>query len=310
MDFDFDIDFENFHSGFCALVGKPNAGKSTLMNQMLGQKIAAVSPRPQTTRKRQLGIYTNESLQIIFVDTPGVHLPKHKLGEFMMSVVDDALADVDLILWMVDLGTDPEEEDKLISEQLKKLRNAPPILIVANKADTVKTELQRTERMRAYQKLAPQAEQISISAINSENFESLLDKIAEYLPQSPPLYDPEQITDFYLREIATELIREAALFNLKDEIPHSLAVRMDEYKERNENLDFISATLLVERDSHKGIVIGKNGAMLKRIGQSARKQIENASGKKAYLELRVKVDRDWMNNPNSLHWLGYQRRKK
>jgi GTP-binding protein Era len=310
MDFDFELDFENFHSGFCALIGKPNAGKSTFINQILGQKIAAVSPRPQTTRKRQLGIFTSENMQIVFVDTPGVHLPKHKLGEFMMSVVDQALTEVDVILWMVDLSTDPEKEDRLIGEQLSTLRKAPPILMVANKSDTVKTELQLNERMRAYQKLAPKAEQISISAINRENFEALLEKIVEFLPDSPPLYDPEQITDFYMRDIASELIREAALFHLQDEIPHSLAVRMDEYKERNENLDFISATLLVERESHKGIVIGKSGLMLKKIGQSARQQIEAMSGKKAYLELRVKVDRDWMNNPNSLHWLGYQRKKK
>ncbi|MBI9048053.1 MAG: GTPase Era [Anaerolineaceae bacterium] len=304
-----DFDYENFHSGFCALIGKPNAGKSTLINQVLGQKIAAVSPRPQTTRKRQLGIHTTETMQIVFVDTPGVHLPKHKLGTFMMDVVQQALVEVDVILWMVDLSSDPEKEDKIIAKQLADLHKAPPVLMIGNKSDAVKSEQQKIERINAYKKLAPQAQQITISAKNKENFEVLLDQILQNLPPGPPLYDPEQITDLYMRDIAADLIREAALYHLKEEIPHSIAVRMDEYKERNQNLDFISATLLLERESHKGIVIGKGGSMLKKIGQSARQQIEAMSGKKVYLELRAKVNRDWMNNPNTLHWLGYQRKK-
>jgi GTP-binding protein Era len=298
---------QDFRCGFCALIGKPNAGKSTFMNQILGQKIAAVSPRPQTTRKRQLGIYSTDQLQIIFVDTPGVHLPKHKLGEFMMDVVQQALSEVDLILWMVDLSTLPEKEDTLIAKKLSAMRHSPPLLMVCNKTDTLPSD-DRPQRMLAYQALAPKAKQISISALRKDNFPALLEEITRRLPVGPPHFDPEQVTDLYVRDIASDLIREAALYHLKDEIPHSIAVRLDEFKERNENLDYIAATILVERESHKGIVIGKGGVMLKLIGQSARQQIEAMSGKKAYLELRVKVNSDWMNNPSSLHWLGYNRK--
>jgi GTPase len=299
---------DDFHSGFCALIGRPNAGKSTLINQILGQKIAAVSPRPQTTRKRQLGIFTNDTVQIVFVDTPGVHLPKHKLGIYMMDVVQQALGEVDLILWMVDLSTNPLEEDQIIAAQLAALRKSPPMMMACNKSDLLKSD-DRQKRLQNYQQLTPKAEQIIISARTKDNFPQLIERISLHLPPGPPLYDPEQVTDLYMRDIAGDLIREAALYHLKDEIPHSIAVRLDEFKERNEDLDYIGATIMVERESHKGIVIGKNGVMLKQIGQSARQQIEAMSGKKAYLELRVKVDRDWMNNPNSLHWLGYNRKK-
>jgi GTP-binding protein Era len=302
-----DFNDQEFRCGFCALIGKPNAGKSTFMNQILGQKIAAVSPRPQTTRKRQLGIFTTDQVQIIFVDTPGVHLPKHKLGQFMMDVVQQALSEVDIILWMVDLSTLPEKEDILIAEQLTALRRPPAILMVCNKTDTLLAE-EHPQRLQAYQALAPKAQQCTISALRKENFPALLAMITQLIPYGPPHYDPDQVTDLFVRDIASDLIREAALYHLKDEIPHSIAVRLDEFKERSENLDYLSATILVERDSHKGIVIGKGGAMLKLIGQSARQQIESMSGKKAYLELRVKVDKDWMNNPNSLHWLGYNRK--
>ena len=303
-----DVDLDQFHSGFCALIGKPNAGKSTLMNQIIGQKIAAVSPRPQTTRKRQLGIYTGESQQIIFVDTPGVHNPKHKLGKYMMDVVQQALTEVDLILWMVDLSSLPDTEDAIIADQLAALRKSPPILMVCNKLDTLNAQ-ELDARMQAYRELAPQAEQLAISAISKKNLNALIEKITALLPPGPPLFDPEEVTDLYMRDIAADLIREAALHHLDEEIPHAMAVRLDEFKERNDQLDYIAATLMVERDSHKGMVIGKNGAMLKKIGQSARQSIEAMSGKKAYLELRVKVDRDWMNNPNSLRWLGYTRKK-
>ncbi|MEJ5314432.1 MULTISPECIES: GTPase Era [Anaerolinea] len=300
-----------FKSGFVAVVGRPNVGKSTLMNRYLGQKIAAVSPRPQTTRRRQLGILTLPQAQIIFVDTPGIHKPVHKLGEYMNQVALDALRDADLILWLVDASVKPTDEDRLCAQRITEALGETPenVLLALNKVDQV-PEDQRPARLKSYQDLLPAAWVVWISATSGTGTQDLLDEILRRLPAGPPYYEEEQITDLYEREIAADLIREAALIHLKDEVPHAIAVRMDEYKERSEDTAYIAATLLLEREAHKPIVIGKGGEMLKRIGTTARQEIEAMSGRKVYLDLRVKVMENWRDNPALLRSLGYVVRKE
>lgn len=295
-----------YRSGYVALVGRPNVGKSTLMNTYLEQKVAAVSPRPQTTRVRQLGILTLENAQIIFMDTPGMHLPVHKLGEYMNTVAEDSLKDADGIVWLVDGSAPPTEEDKRIAERIKVLKHRPRILLALNKMDLVNAEV-LAERTTAFQNLLPQATPIPISASTRQNCDILLDQILSFLPEGGPFFSEDQITDFYERDIAAELIREAALLHLRDEIPHGVAVRIDEFTERDDGSAYIHATILIERETHKGIVIGKGGEMLKRIGSSARVEIEVMSGRKVFLELRVKVNPNWRNKPDALRWLGYTR---
>ena len=294
---------EHFKSGFVAIIGRPNVGKSTLLNVYLGQKIAAVSPRPQTTRRRQLGILTTDTAQIIFVDTPGLHKPKHKLGEYMNEAAKAALEDADVIVWIVDGSQHPQEEDLLISGILDTVKKKTLILAM-NKID-ISTKEQFAFHKDAYLALQPKAIPHTISAAGGYGLGDLLACIVDHLRGTAPLYDPEQITDLYEREIAADLIRESALIHLRDEVPHSIAVRIDEYKERSETQIYISATILVERESHKGITIGKNGEMIKQIGTSARQEIELMSGKRTFLDLRVKVNKNWRNNPDMLRRLGY-----
>ena len=293
-------------SGFVAVVGRPNVGKSTLLNRLLEQKIAAVSPRPQTTRRKQLGILSLPDAQIVFIDTPGIHKPAHKLGEWMVQVALEALRDADLALWLVDASAKPTPEDRLVSERLGEAGR--PVLLALNKIDLV-PEDQRAARTAAYRALAPEALLLSLSAYTGEGCPQLLDELLARLPEGPPFYDTEQITDLYEREIAVDLIREAVLNNLQDEVPHAIAVRLEEYKDREENVAYIAATLLVERESHKGIVIGKGGEMLKRIGSLARREIEAMTGRKVFLELRVKVMENWRDNPTLLKQLGYRSEK-
>ncbi len=297
-----------FKSGYAALVGKPNVGKSTLMNMLLQQKVAAVSPRPQTTRRRQLGILTTETMQVIFMDTPGIHKAVHKLGEYMNEEALAVLEDADVLLWLADLAEEPGDDDITLAEKMKKVKNLPPVLLVLNKTDQVNDE-QRAARQAAYQQLAPGAKTLLISALNGTGCDHLLDAIAEHLPEGPLYYETEQVTDFYEREIAIDLIREAALYLLRDEVPHEMAVRLDSYQDRGEKVAYISATLFVNRDSHKGIVIGKSGSMLKSIGKKAREEIEALTGRKVYLELRVKVNKNWRNDDDTLQRLGYVPRK-
>lgn len=285
-------------------MGKPNVGKSTLMNTILGQKIAAVSPRPQTTRKRQMGILSIDTAQIIFVDTPGVHVAHHKLGENMNQEALDTLQECDAIIFMVDAKQEPDEEDRLLAGHLVALNRSVPSLLVLNKVDTVDKSM-RTERLEIYTALAPKAEAIPISALNGEGVDELLERLIEILPEGYPFFPEGQVTDLYEREIAADLIREAALNILRDEIPHGIAVRIDQYTERNEHGAYIEATLFVEKESHKGIVIGKNGSMLKRLGSTARREIEAMSNRSVYLRLRVKVRKNWRNDDNVLRWFGY-----
>jgi GTPase len=303
-----DNPYEGFHSGFVAVVGRPNVGKSTLLNLLLKQKIAAVSPRAQTTRRKQLGILTGEKNQIIFMDTPGIHNPVHKLGEFMNQVALDALRDADVILWLVDASVKPTSEDRQVAERLVQVKAGQTVLVGLNKIDLVAID-QRAARLDAYQDLAPEAEIFMLSAVKGDGCTELLQALQARLPEGPPLYDEDQVTDLYEREIAMDLIREAVLRHLKDEVPHATAVRMDEYKDREENVAYIAATLMVERETHKGIVIGKGGEMLKKIGITARQEIEEMSGRKVFLELHVKVLENWRNNPILLKQLGYRPEK-
>jgi len=294
----------HFKSGFVAVVGRPNVGKSTLINAFVGQKIAAVSSKPQTTRLNQLGILTDENAQIVFVDTPGIHQPRHALGEGMNATAQDALFDADMVLWLVDISENPHAEDRIIAERLKGVQ---AVIQALNKIDLIKDADTLARKRRLFQKLLPSAEQVLISAVEGAGFDALREGVLTYLPEGPPLYPEDQITDIYEREIAADLIREAALNNLRDEVPHSIAVRIDEYKERDETGAFIAATIFLERDSQKGIVIGRKGSMLKIIGTAARKAIEAMSGRKVFLDLRVKVKKNWRTDPAFLKQMGYSK---
>ena len=298
-----------YRAGYVALVGRPNVGKSTLMNSLLGQKIAAVSMRPQTTRQRQLGILTLDSTQAIFMDTPGLHVPVHKLGEFMNQVAEDALKDADVIVWLVEANSLPTEEDRLIASKLRGLKHPPPVVLALNKLDLLPEE-ELPARMEIYRGLMPRAETLAFSATTGANQDVLLSAILQRLPKGAPFFSQDQLTDFYERDIAADLIREAALLHLREEIPHGVAVRIDEYTERGESGAYIAATVFVERESHKAIAIGKGGDMLKRIGSTARREIETMSGRKVFLELRVKVNKNWRDKPDALRWLGYTRENK
>jgi GTPase len=295
-------------SGFVAIIGRPNVGKSTLLNALLGQKIAAVSPRPQTTRKRQLGILTTENAQVVFVDTPGLHNAKHKLGEFLNQEAQEALDGVDLILWLVDASSEPTEDDIQIGGMLNKVAKRTPRMLVLNKIDALKAD-EESAREKTYSDLLSQAPLKKVSAAKRLGLNEMLETLIGLLPERPAEYPEEQITDLYEREIAGDLIREACLLQLRDEVPHSLAVRIDEFTERDNGMVYIGATIFVERESQKGIVIGEGGKMMKSIGSAARKQIEEMGGRKVFLELRVKVEKDWRDNPNALKQLGYAKKK-
>ena len=298
-----------FRSGFIALVGKPNVGKSTLINALLGQKVAAVSPRPQTTRRRQLGILTTEIAQLIFVDSPGIHKAQHKLGKFLNQEAEEGLNGVDLILWLVDGSQDPDDEDEMIASILKELKRTRGVVIGLNKIDKLDPAQGIGSQSEKYGNLLPSAEVVAFSALQPGSRSELVSKLIEKLPVREAEFPPDQLTDLYEREIAADLIREAALFFLRDEVPHGLAVRIDEFTERGEVGAYIAATLFVERDSQKGIVIGEKGLMSKKIGSAARQEIESMGGRKVFLQLRVKVAKGWRNDENFLNRFGYKIKK-
>jgi len=302
---------ENFKSGYVAVAGRPNVGKSTLVNLLLGQKVAAVSPRPQTTRKRQLGILTRPDAQIIFIDTPGLHKPVHKLGEVMNSQAFEALTDADVILFLVDASMTPAAEDYLAAERLTGMGEAvlAKTLLVVNKMDLI-TPAQVADRLLAYQNLLPMTPLYPIAAIVNSNCDLLLGVVLERLPFGPVYFPEEQVTDMYEREISAELIRAAALINLRDEVPHGIAVRVEQYTERGDSGAYIVATLFVERESHKAIVIGQAGKMIKEIGATARQEIESMSGRKVFLDLHVKVRANWRDDQTALRQFGFDPEKE
>jgi len=289
-------------------MGRPNVGKSTLINALLGQKIAAVSPRPQTTRKRQMGILTIKSkdkyTQIIFVDTPGIHNPRHKLGERMNREAKTTLEDSDVILLVVDVSQEPNEEDLLLFNLLAGQNRSIPVVLVLNKNDLANKDVFSINR-EAYMNGIPRAIVVSISATRRENLDILLDEISSHLPKGLPFFPDDQLTDLYEREISADLIREAALALLRDEIPHGIAIRIDQFTERGEGGAYIEATIFVERESHKPIVVGQGGSMIKKIGSAARKEIEAMSGRKVYLRLNVKVRKNWRNDEKILRRMGF-----
>lgn len=297
---------DDHRSGFVSVIGRPNVGKSTLINALLQEKINIVTPRPQTTRSRQLGILTTAEYQIIFIDTPGLMQPRHKLDEFMVETATDSLNEADVVLWLVD-GSEPVGPgDRAIAEQLQAVDDTIPIILAINKSDVTAPEnvMPHTE---AYRALAPEADWIFFSAQRGDGRSELLDLIVQALPQGPRYYPPDQVTDVYLRDMAAELIREQIMLQLRDEIPYGVAVQVDQFKERDNGVTYISANIFVERDSHKAIVIGAKGSQLRQIGAAARKEIEALLEGKVFLELWVKVEPKWRRNENALKRLGYSR---
>lgn len=295
----------SYKSGFVTLIGRPNVGKSTLMNQIIGQKIAITSNKPQTTRNRIQTVYSEENGQIIFLDTPGIHKAKNKLGEYMVTVAERTLNEVDVILWLVEPTTYIGAGEQHIAETLKRVKT--PVILVINKIDTIKKE-ELLPIIESYQKLHEFAEIVPVSAMNGENKENLVSTIFSYLEEGPQFYDEDTITDQPERQIVAELIREKALRLLNDEIPHGIAVSIEKMKERKGgNIMDIEATIVCERDSHKGIIIGKKGAMLKNIGMNARREIENLLDQQVNLQLWVKVRKDWRDSDMFLKNYGYNK---
>ena len=296
-------DTKEFKSGFVTLIGRPNVGKSTLMNHLIGQKIAITSEKPQTTRNRIQTVYTDERGQIIFLDTPGIHKAKNKLGEYMVNVAENTLKEVDVILWLVEPTTFIGAGERHIAEQLSKIKT--PVILVINKIDTVKSKEEILTFIAAYKDILNFAEIIPVSALKEMNIEDVKSSIFKYLPAGPQFYDEDTVTDQPMRQIAAELIREKALRMLDDEIPHGIAVVIDQMKERPNGIIDVDATIVCERDSHKGIIIGKGGSMSKRIGTAARMEIENLMDTKVNLKLWVKVRREWRDSDMYMKNYGY-----
>lgn len=294
---------ENFKSGFVALVGRPNVGKSTLMNHLIGQKIAITSEKPQTTRNRIQTVYTDKRGQIIFLDTPGIHKAKNKLGQYMVNVAEGTLNEVDVIMWLVEPTTYIGAGEQHIAELLSKVKT--PVILAINKIDTVKDGEIIAKAIDTYKNVCPFAEIVPVSALRNQNTDKMTELLFQYLPYGPQYYDEDTVTDQPMRQIAAELIREKALRLLQDEIPHGIAVTIEQMKERDNGIFDIEATIVCERDSHKGIIIGKGGAMLKRIGSQARREIENLMGAKVNLQLWVKVRKEWRDSELYMKNYGY-----
>jgi GTP-binding protein Era len=294
---------DDHHSGYAAVVGRPNVGKSTLINKLLGEKIAIVTQKPQTTRKVQLGIYTEERGQIIFVDTPGLHAPHHRLGEYMVEVAEQAIRDCDVILWVLDGSQPPTEDDRRLADRLKSIKRRRSLVVLAlNKADLIQDEPARPDHLDLIQ----HDKAILISALNGDRVPELITYLLEALPIGPRYFPADQITETNHRFLAAEVIREKIILRTEKEVPYSVGVEITEYKERSEDLIYINATVYVERDSQKGIIVGKGGEMIKGIGSDARTELEQILGVRVFLDLHVKVLKDWRNDVGLMHRMGYR----
>ena len=297
----------NFKSGFVTLIGRPNVGKSTLMNRLIGQKIAITSNKPQTTRNRIQTVYTDERGQIVFLDTPGIHKAKNKLGEYMVNVAERTLKEVDVVLWLVEPTTFIGAGEQHIAAQLKTIKT--PVVLVINKVDTVKKE-EILIFIDAYKDICEFADIVPVSALKGQNTDTVLEVIFKYLPYGPAFYDEDTVTDQPQRQIVAEMIREKALRSLDEEIPHGIAVTIEKMKERSGGkVVDIEATIICERDSHKGIIIGKGGAMLKKIGSAARFEIERMMEMKVNLQIWVKVRKDWRDSDLFIKNFGYDKKE-
>jgi GTP-binding protein Era len=295
---------EDHRSGVVAVVGRPNVGKSTLINRILGQKIAIVTPRPQTTRKQQLGIYTEEHGQILFIDTPGLHKPQHKLGEYMVDVAGRALSDADLILWVLDVSETPQRSDQYIAETITAVRGRVPVILALNKADLLEAD-QTAERVAACEALIPHEHSLLVSAQDGTNVAELVQYLMQKLPLGPRYYPVDQVSEVNQRFIAAEVVREKIILNTEQEIPHAVAVEIDSYRESDDQA-YISGVIYVEKDSQKGIIIGKGGSMIKQIGSQARQELIDMFGTRVHLDLRVKVLKNWRSDGKLMQRLGYR----
>jgi GTP-binding protein Era len=296
---------EGHKSGFVGIVGRPNAGKSTLLNGLMRQKIAIVTPRPQTTRINQLGIITEPNYQMIFVDTPGlIQSPRHKLDEYMMDTAVNTLTDADVVLWLVDVSELPYDDSRSIAGQLANLPDEVKVILGMNKVDLLKPE-QVIPHTEAYREMLPEAPWIAFSALQGDGLDELFDMLVAALPEGPRYYPPDQITETFTRDIVAELIREQIFLQLREEVPYGVAVQVEEFKERPNDVTYISANVFVERDTHKQIVIGRKGSQLRQIGAAARKEIEDFLERKVYLDLWVKVESQWRRNDRALRRFGY-----
>ncbi len=293
---------EKFHSGYVSITGRPNVGKSTLLNKILGEKIAIVTPKPQTTRNRIIGIKTITNAQIIFLDTPGIHKPKHMLGELMVREAKEVVKEVDIILFLVE-PENPGKEDKVIIDTISNLNK--PILLIINKVDTIKKP-QLLTIIEKYNDIYPFTEIIPISALKSDGIEILLETIVNYLPEGPKYYPDELVTDQIERFMVSEIIREKVMQITEDEVPHSVATEIIDWSEREDGVIFIRVNIYVEREGQKGIIIGKGGEKLKAVGSRARLEIERLLGSKVFLELWVKIKKDWRSNDQMLRGLGFK----
>ena len=295
-----------YKSGYAVIIGRPNVGKSTLMNHLIGQKIAITSNRPQTTRNRIETVLTTEEGQIIFLDTPGmIRKADNKLGEYLIDVSDKTIGDADVILWLVEPSSYIGHGDRDIAEKLKKQKK--PVILIINKIDTIDKK-KAPEILEAWEKVRAFDDIIVVSALRGLNVEEVIRAILKRLPEGPQYYDEEVVTDQNMRQLAAEIIREKALRALNEEVPHGIAVQIDSYKERSEDLTAIEASIICERDSHKGIIIGKGGSMLKKIGTAARRDIEEMTGTKVFLKLFVKVRKNWRDNEKDVRSFGYDRK--
>lgn len=292
------------YAGFAAIIGRPNVGKSTLMNSLIGEKIAIMSDRAQTTRNKIMCILNTDNAQIMFLDTPGIHKPHHKLGEYMNKMAESSLDEVDVVLFVIDVTEKKGPGEEHILELLQRVKT--PVILVCNKIDKLQDKASLIRIMESYSKLYKFAAIVPVSALTDGEFPDLVAEITKHLPEGPGYYDEDQITDQPERVIAAEMIREKVLRLTRDEVPHAIAVEVEEFKEREEGNVYIRATIFVERDSQKGIVIGARGSLLKKIGQQARKDIEGLLCCPVFLDLWVKVKQDWRNQDKALKQFGYR----